>query len=177
MEATSTLGSNKLSIGDVVSYNCIEGFGGLASIIETREDPFSNYKIKPINICHSAFWAHNFEIESVGKPTLFQHVRLQDIQPLGALSDVFRFSFKDNITNETYFEIELFSNNSKEAISHVMQSLVSNNLHLIKIEKSLIVFVDVKNNNLQQVNNADTKEYYIVYVQKELCVPLEDIPF
>ena len=58
-----------------------------------------------------------------------------------------------------------------------MQSLVSNNLHLIKIEKSLIVFVDVKNNNLQQVNNADTKEYYIVYVQKELCVPLEDIPF
>lgn len=177
MDETSIPGTNKLSIGDIVSYNCIEGFGGIAIITETREGQFSNYKIKPIDQSHPSFWAWNPEIESVGKPTLFQHVRLQDIQPLGALSDVFRFSFKDNTTNETYFEIELFSSNNEEAISLVMKTLVDKNLHLIKVQKSLVVFIEVKNNNPQQINNSHTKEYYIVYVEKELFVPHEDIPF
>lgn len=55
-------------VGDVLFWNCIEGFGGVAHVAEERESTESNYKVKILDrrMCEHdyqpAAWAHNFEL-------------------------------------------------------------------------------------------------------------------
>lgn len=56
--------------GDVVVWNCIEGFGGVARVVDQRESTDSNYKVKLLDRrwCEHDYqpetWAHNFELSA-----------------------------------------------------------------------------------------------------------------
>jgi hypothetical protein len=55
-------------VGDVVRVDCIDGFGGHAEIIDTRNDKLSRYKVRfwhEWESYHQEFWAHDFEVEGL----------------------------------------------------------------------------------------------------------------
>lgn len=49
--------------GSTVVVNCIEGFGGRAFVVDTRESPGSKYKVRMMDGSQPDFWAHDFEVE------------------------------------------------------------------------------------------------------------------
>lgn len=55
-----------LTIGQVVDVDCIDGFGGPATVVATRDEKHSRYKVhmndnNPVD----PFWAHDFEIRGL----------------------------------------------------------------------------------------------------------------
>jgi len=57
-----------LSIGDVVTVNSFEGFGGPAKVVDYRPSPGSRFKVEMLNGSQpEPFWAHDFEIEELPK--------------------------------------------------------------------------------------------------------------
>ena len=54
-----------LEVGQKVTFNCYEGFGGPATVIEFRESSHgANYKIR-LDDESQECWAFNFEIEEL----------------------------------------------------------------------------------------------------------------
>lgn len=49
--------------GSTVVVNCIEGFGGRAFVVDTRESENSKYKVRMMDGSQPDFWAHDFEVE------------------------------------------------------------------------------------------------------------------
>jgi hypothetical protein len=54
------------NVGDGVSVNCTDGFGGTATVVDVRNSPGSRYKVQMNDKNpHEPFWAHDFEIEGL----------------------------------------------------------------------------------------------------------------
>jgi hypothetical protein len=58
---------NKISIGDRIQVDCIEGFGGPARVVELRDFVGSRCKVEMEDGSQS-FWAHDFEIHDDPPP-------------------------------------------------------------------------------------------------------------
>lgn len=52
-------------MGDPVWIDCIDGFAGLALVVDVRESEYSRYKVQMADRNpESPFWAHDFEVKS-----------------------------------------------------------------------------------------------------------------
>lgn len=56
-----------LKVGDRVSIDSYEGFGGDAEIVAIRQDASSHYKVRMDDGSQPDFWAWDFEIEELRK--------------------------------------------------------------------------------------------------------------
>jgi hypothetical protein len=57
---------DRLSVGDKVTIDSFEGFGGPAQIVDMQDSPTNKYKVEMLNGSQpQPFWAHDFEIEEL----------------------------------------------------------------------------------------------------------------
>lgn len=52
-------------VGNKVLYNCIEGFGGVAVVIETREDQWCRHKVWLVDGSQPIHWCFDGELEKL----------------------------------------------------------------------------------------------------------------
>jgi hypothetical protein len=86
---------NNFSVGDRVMIDCIEGFGGPATVIETRQVPPSPYKVRMDDGKIPPFWAHDFEVSTLSetfdsRPDTYAHIQLVQRFMGRAIADLLR---------------------------------------------------------------------------------------
>lgn len=59
-----------LPLGRTVMVDCVEGFGGKALVVDSRDDPAmpsSRWKVRMLDRPHPDFWAFDAEIRELGE--------------------------------------------------------------------------------------------------------------
>jgi len=173
-------------MGSIINIQSMEGFGGKAVIIDSRDDCWSNYKVRMIDGSQPDFWAHNFEIEEYStmkdnKKILFADIPIQDIRPLGIFADLFRYEVRDNeVPNCVYFAEDVIACEPQFFIKHFTEKLLQKELFLVKIQLGVVVFID-DFSNPETIKIEDLKpilnETYVLFVEKKSSLEESDIPF